>query len=81
VLCGIGVKPTNIKLYNQRDSNEQVVINLFHFFSHYKSSPFHTIIRIHLILLSYRILVILPSQFSSMGQMLMLMFMTIKHIE
>jgi len=35
-------------------------------------SPFHTVIRIHLISLSYHILVILPSHFSSMEQMLML---------
>jgi len=49
-----------------------VVINLFNFFSHYKS-PFHTVIRIHLISLSYHILVILPSYCSSMEQMLMLM--------
>jgi len=36
--------------------------------------PFHTVIRIHLISLSYNILVIFPSHFSSMEQMLMLMF-------
>jgi len=45
-------------------------------FRHYKSLPFHTVIRIHLILLSYHILVILPSQFSSMEQMLMLYHVT-----
>jgi len=43
------------------------------FFRHYKSPPFHTVIRIHLISLSYHILVILPSHFSSVEQMLMLM--------
>jgi len=43
-------------------------------FRHYKS-PFHTVIRIHLISLSYHILVILPSHFSSMEQMLILMLM------
>jgi len=53
-----------------------VVINLFSFFRHYKSPPFHTVIRIHLISLSYHILVILPSHFSSMEQMLMLMCQT-----
>jgi len=37
--------------------------------------PFHTVIRIHLISLSYNILVILPSHFSFMEQMLMLMLM------
>jgi len=52
---------------------DYVVINLFNFFRHYKSHPFHTVIRIHLILLSYHILVILPSHFSSMEQMLMLL--------
>jgi len=30
-----------------------VVINLFNFFRHYKSPPFHIVIRIHLISLSY----------------------------
>jgi len=40
---------------------------------HYKSPPFHTVIRIHLISLSYHILVILPIHFSSLEQMLMLM--------
>jgi len=35
---------------------EQVVINLFNFFTLYKSPPFHTFIRIHLISLSYHIL-------------------------
>jgi len=35
----------------------------------YKSHPFHTVIRIHLISLSYHILVVLPSHFSSMEQM------------
>jgi len=49
-----------------------VVINLFQFFRHYKS-PFYSVIRIHLISLSYHILVILPPHFSSMEQMLMLM--------
>jgi len=34
-----------------------MVINLFNFFRHYKSPPFHTVIRIHLISLSYHILV------------------------
>jgi len=38
-----------------------------------KSPPYHTVIRIHLISLSYHILFILPSHFSSMEQMLMLM--------
>jgi len=52
-----------------------VVINLFNFFRHYKSPPFHTVIRIHLISLSCPILVILPFHFSSMEQMLMLMLM------
>jgi len=44
-----------------------VVINLFNFLRHHKSSPFHTVIRIHLVFisLSYHILVILPSHFSS----------------
>jgi len=49
-----------------------VVINLFNFFRHYKSPPFHTVIRIHLISLLYHILVILPSRFSSMEHILML---------
>jgi len=40
-------------------------------FRHYKSPPFHSVIRIHLISLSHHILVILPSHFSSMEQMLM----------
>jgi len=48
-------------------------ISLFNFFRHYKSPPFHSVIRIHLISLSYHILVILPSHFSSMEQMLMLL--------
>jgi len=39
---------------------------------HYRSLPFHTVIRIHLISLSSRILV-LPSHFISLEQMLMLM--------
>jgi len=39
----------------------------------YKSPPFHTVIRIHLISLSYHILVFLPSHCSYMEQMLMLM--------
>jgi len=34
-----------------------VVINLFNFFRHYISPPFHSVIRIHLISLSYHILV------------------------
>jgi len=46
--------------------------NLFNFFRQYKSPPFHTVIRIQLNWLSYHILVILPSHFSSMEQMLML---------
>jgi len=50
-----------------------VVINLFNFFRPYKSPPFHTVIRIHLISLSYYILVNLSSHFSSMEQMFMLM--------
>jgi len=38
---------------------------------HYKSAQFHTVIRIHLVSLSYHILVNLPSHFSSiMEQML-----------
>jgi len=37
-------------------------------FRHYKPPPFHTVIRIHLISLSYRIIAILPSHFSSMEQ-------------
>jgi len=43
-------------------------------FWHNNCPPFHTIIRIHLITLSYHILVILPSHFSSTERMLMLMF-------
>jgi len=39
------------------------------------SPPFHSVIRIHLISLSYHILVILPSHFSSMEQMFMLMLL------
>jgi len=50
-----------------------VVINLFNSFRHYKSPPFHTVIRIHLISLSYYILVFLPSHFIFMEQMLMIM--------
>jgi len=50
---------------------------MFNFFRHYKSPPFHSVIRIHLISFSYHILVILPSYFSSMEQMLMLLF----HVE
>jgi len=50
-------------------------MNLFNFFRHYKSPPFHTVIRIHLISLSYHNLVMLPSHFSSMEQMLTLMLM------
>jgi len=53
-----------------------VVINLFTFFRHCKSPPFHTVVRIHLFSLSYHILVILPSHFSSMEQMLMLLLMS-----
>jgi len=45
---------------------------LFNFFRHYKSPPFHFLIRIHLISLSYHISVVLPSHFSFMEQMLML---------
>jgi len=45
---------------------------LCNFFRHYKSPSFHSVIRIHLISLSYHILVILPSHFSYMEQMLML---------
>jgi len=41
-------------------------------FRHYKSPPFHSVIRIHPISLLYHILVILSSHFSSMEQMLML---------
>jgi len=52
-----------------------MVIILFNFFRHYTSPPFHTVIRVHLISLSNHILVILPSHFSSMEQMLMLMLM------
>jgi len=52
-------------------------MNLFNFFRHYKSPPFHTVIRVHLISLSYHILVILPSHFSSMEQMLMLMLLVV----
>jgi len=51
-----------------------MVINFFNFFRHYKCPPFHTVIRIHLFSLSYHILVILPSHFRSVEQMLMLMF-------
>jgi len=43
------------------------------FFWYCKSPPFHIVIRIHIISLSYHILVILPSHFSSVEQMLMLM--------
>jgi len=46
--------------------------NLFNFLRHFKSPPFHSVIRIRLISLSYHILVILPSHFCSMEQMLML---------
>jgi len=52
-----------------------VVINLFNFCWHYKSPPFHTVIHNHLNSLSYYILVILPSHFSSMEQMLMLILL------
>jgi len=30
-----------------------VVINVFNFFGHYKSLPFHAVIRIHLVIISY----------------------------
>jgi len=50
------------------------LLNMFNFFRLYKSPPFHTVIRIHysthLVILSY--FSFLPSQFSSMEQMLML---------
>jgi len=46
---------------------------MFNYFKHYKSPSFHTVIHIHLISLSYHILVILPSHFRYMEQMLMLM--------
>jgi len=49
-------------------------------FLYYKSPPFHSVIRIHLISLTYHILVILPSYFSSMWQMLMLHNCTILHL-
>jgi len=52
-----------------------VVINLFNVL---KFTPFHSVIHIHLISLSYHILVILPSHFSSMEQMLMLVVMLIQ---
>jgi len=45
---------------------------------HYKSPPFHSVIRIHLISFSYYILVILPSHFSPMEQMLMLMLLEVR---
>jgi len=57
---------------NKQTNYAQVVINFFNFFKHYKTPPFHTVIRIHLISLSNRILVILPSPFISAEQMLML---------
>jgi len=60
--------------------SEYVVNNLFNFFRHNKSPPFHTVIRIHLISLSYHILVILTSHFSSMEQMLMLMSVLITNL-
>jgi len=41
-----------------------VIINVFNFFRHYKSPPFHFLIRIRLISLSYHISVVLPSQFN-----------------
>jgi len=53
---------------------------LFNFFRHYRSPPFHTVIRIHLISLSYHILVILPSDFSSMEQMLMLIICFLQRV-
>jgi len=43
---------------------------LFNFFRHYKSPPFHFLIRIYLISLSYHISVVLPSHFSFMEHML-----------
>jgi len=52
---------------------EYMVINFFNLFGHYKSPPFHSVICIHLISLSYHIVVILPTHFSSIDQMLMLM--------
>jgi len=58
-----------------------VVINLFNFFRHYKSPQFHSVIRIHLISLSYHILVILPSHFSSMEQMLMLTLLIVVDVD
>jgi len=52
-----------------------VVINFFNFLGIINLLRFHTVIRIYLISLSYHILVILPSHFSSMEQMSMLMLM------
>jgi len=48
---------------------------LFNFFRHYKSPPFHFLIRIHLISLSYHISVVLTSHFSFMEHMLMFTLM------
>jgi len=50
--------------------NVYIYNNVVNFFRHYKSPLFHTVIRILLISLSFHILVILPSYFSSMEQML-----------
>jgi len=47
---------------------------LFNFFRHYECPPFHSVIRIHLISLSYHISVVLQSHFSFMEQMLMLCY-------
>jgi len=55
-------------LFDMFVSMNKWVINLFKFFRHYKSPPFHTVIRIHLISLSYHILVILPSHFRSISK-------------
>jgi len=44
-----------------------LVINLFNFFRHYKLPPFHTVIRIHLISHSYRILVYFAISFYLSG--------------
>jgi len=57
-----------------------VVINLFNFFRHL-SPLFHTVIRMHLISLSYHILVFLPSHLSSMEQMLMLMLLMCRLVD
>jgi len=64
-------------LIQQQTNNSMLMIlnfsNLFNFFRHYKSPPFHFLIRIHHISLSYHISAVLPSHFSFMEQMLMLM--------